>query len=374
MLPVGVRLPVGHGLGQVRALPLGAGELLDRELVYGESRPESLRTALERSHTDAFVALHRGEVVEQWYAERSLETAPQALMSITKSMIGCAAGVLVEQGLLDVAAPAVAYVPDLANGGYADVTVRDLLDQRTGGDYREDHDDPDGEVALIGNALLGVDESRPTLRGLVAYSPRLGISGGPFAYRTLDTEALAWVLEVAAGRPLVSLLADLLTPLGLESECSISVDRLGVPHFGGGLAMTARDLARFGLMLLNGGAVGMTQVVPVRFLQDVRAGADDSVAAFRESLSRREIDAPANVATIYRNQFWVPAQRGRRLLCLGIHGQLLLVDPDNEAVIVKLSSWPDARDPDLFSLGLTCAATVAETLGGHRPDRPHLIA
>ena len=49
---------------------------------------------------------------------------------------------------------------------------------------------------------------------------------------------------------------------------------------------------------------------------------------------------------MYRNQFWVP--RPEVLLCLGIHGQLIWVEPERRLVVVKLSSWPTPQNVDLL--------------------------
>jgi CubicO group peptidase (beta-lactamase class C family) len=43
---------------------------------------------------------------------------------------------------------------------------------------------------------------------------------------------------------------------------------------------------------------------------------------------------------MYRNQFWLPYRGRDVLLCLGIHGQLVWVEPARRLVVVKLSSWP----------------------------------
>jgi CubicO group peptidase (beta-lactamase class C family) len=46
----------------------------------------------------------------------------------------------------------------------------------------------------------------------------------------------------------------------------------------------------------------------------------------------------------YRTQFWLPGGR-EVLLCLGIHGQMVWVEPARELVVVKLSSWPLPQEP-----------------------------
>ena len=59
-------------------------------------------------------------------------TTPHLLMSVSKSIVGCVAGSLVEDGLLSPDRPASSYVPEIAGSGYAGATVRHLLDMRTG--------------------------------------------------------------------------------------------------------------------------------------------------------------------------------------------------------------------------------------------------
>ena len=50
----------------------------------------------------------------------------------------------------------------------------------------------------------------------------------------------------------------------------------------------------------------------------------------------------------YRNQFWfLPRSHGDVLLCLGINGQMLYVDPATGTVAAKTSSWPTAQSPSV---------------------------
>ena len=137
------------------------------------------------------------------------------------------AGRLIDAGTLDPEAPATRYVPELASGGYAPVRVRDLLDMRVGGlDYREEYGDPDGELARMARTVDG----SPTAYGLhdlVAGNGWPASPGGPFCYRSLDTEALGWVLERAAGTTVSALVSDLLTRVGATGPVDVAVDIYG---------------------------------------------------------------------------------------------------------------------------------------------------
>ena len=347
--------------------------------------PATVADTLRATYCDAFIVLHEGDLVCEWYADPADEVTPHPLHSVTKSLVGSLAGMLAEDGLLDTEALAAAYVPELLVGGYAGARVRDLLDMRTGGDYVEDHDDATNELAAMGEIVGWLPKSGwdlpESLREYAAHVARIAVSDGPFSYRSTDTEVLAWVLEAAAGEPLVQLLEErLLAPLGIEAEGEMTVDPVGDPVASGGLSLIPRDVARFGQMILDGGSVGARQVVPTMFLKDTRTGSEDSVAAFQARLG--ELMGPAGAALgevntnaqgIYRNQFWVPVQGGRELLGLGVYGQMLLIDNENDVVAVKLSNWPTPQNPELFTDGLSCLTAAADALGGRAARETHVL-
>ncbi len=306
-----------------------------------DGHPRPLSQALERTHTDAFVLLHDGELVARYGDAEHVHP----LMSVTKSLVGALAGTLLADGTLTRATLVGDVVAELASSYYG-VTVGDLLDMRS------------GTTALEATWELEL----PSVYGsLMALAPGPG-GGGPFAYRSADTDALGWVLERARARAMPQLLTDvLLDPIGVRQQPSFTLDAHGTFLHSSGLQLSALDIARFGAMLAASGSVGDRQVVPVTFLKDTLNGQPDSVQAFTDGVwalnqapGHERIDLPAGTDCLYRNQFWVPHQRGRQLLCLGIHGQAMLVDLAASVVAVKLSWWPQAHDPLLFSDGLAC--------------------
>mgnify|MGYP003694525787 CR=1 FL=1 len=67
--------------------------------------------------TDAVVVLHDGQIVFEKYFNGMNEESSHLLMSVTKSVVGCIAGILVEQGLLDPDKRASNYVPEIVGVG-----------------------------------------------------------------------------------------------------------------------------------------------------------------------------------------------------------------------------------------------------------------
>jgi CubicO group peptidase (beta-lactamase class C family) len=195
------------------------------------------------------------------------------------------------------------------------------------------------------------------------------VHGGGFVYRSAEADVLGWVCERAAGHRMADLIASLIwRPMGAEFDAEIICDGVGTAVHDGGLCATARDLARFGQMLLDGGAVPAAdgtrnQVLPASWLRHAWAVDADTRAAFRTSAS--EAAFPGGW---YRNQFWFrPGQLADVLLCLGIHGQLVHVNRRTRTVCVKLSSWPTPQDPSLLYQTLQACDAVGAALAGLDP-------
>ena len=178
------------------------------------------------------------------------------------------------------------------------------------------------------------------------YLTKLGTDtdhGGPFVYRSADTDMLGWVCERAAGARMADLISLLIwQPMGAEFDAEITCDGVGSAIHDGGMSARARDMARFGQLVLEDGYVHDTSIVPERWLREARALDPDIRGAFAASDSE-----PVLTGGWYRNQFWfVPGPLGDLQLCLGIHGQMVLVDRATRTVSVKMSSWPTAQDAD----------------------------
>lgn len=297
--------------------------------------------------TDAYVVVHKGRVVAEGYQNPGGPTQRHTLMSITKSIVGCVAGILVHRGVLDPQRPVTDYVPALAASGYAGARVRDVLDMRTGVVFREDYLDPTSQIAGMADWLGW--QSIPDLAhagGLYGFlqSVRGAHShGGAFTYRSADSDVLGWVCERATGQPIDVLIGDLLwRPMGASRDALMLCDGLGVGIHDGGLATTARDLARFGMLIANAGmqtdaVTGeTTHVIPPEWLRQTWTVDADARAAFSQTTNERVMPG-----AWYRNQFWLrPDARGADIvLGLGIFGQMLFVDRSTSTVAVKFSSW-----------------------------------
>jgi len=339
---------ISRGLGAFTALPRQEhAPVLDEVAVDRlEGRTSSFAEVLAETWTDAVVVLHDGRIVLEQYSNAMTQETPHLLMSVSKSVVGCVAGNLVEQGLLDPDEPVTGYAPEVAGSGYDGATVRHLLDMRTGVAFREEYTDQAADVRVM-ERYMGWRpiEDGDEAAGMYAYLCRLGTSadhGGTFVYRSADTDMLGWVCERAAGIRMADLISRMIwQPMGAEFDAEITCDGVGSAIHDGGMSARARDMARFGQLILDDGQVEDTSIVAKRWLRQARTLDPDIRGAFAASDSE-----PFLTGGWYRNQFWfVPGPLGDLQLCLGIHGQMVLVDRATRTVSVKLSTWPTAQDP-----------------------------
>jgi CubicO group peptidase (beta-lactamase class C family) len=308
-------------------------------------------TVLADTFTDACVVLQDGAVVLEHYGQHIDPRRPHALLSVSKPVIGCVAAILAERGLLDPERRLTDYVPELDGSGYRGATVRHILDMRSGVRFSEEYTNPAAEIREL-DRWVGWSQRNggEGAHGLYAYLLTLQADaphGGPFHYRSAETDVLGWVCERASGRRMSELVASLVwQPMGAEHDAELICDGNGNAVHDGGLCATARDVARFGQLLLDGGVVpdgagGQREVVPQRWLRAGWAVDADIREAFASSPAEQMFPGGW-----YRNQLWFrPGPYGDVLVCLGIYGQMIHVSRRTRTVCVKLSSWPHAQSP-----------------------------
>jgi CubicO group peptidase (beta-lactamase class C family) len=356
---------VPRGDGPVRQLPARAAraDVRSIEVTRIDGSAGTVGGVLDDSFTDAWLVLQDGELVSEWYGPLGAPARSHALMSITKSVVGCVAAVLIERGELDPDGQISSYVPELAEGGYAGATVRHVLDMRSGVKFREEYTNPDAEVRLLDEWIGWRPRYADDVpRGLYRFLATLRAEaphGGPFLYRSAESDVLGWVCERASGVRMAELMATAVHD--------------------GGLCATARDIARFGHMLLDGGAVpaaaGTHTVVPARWLRQAWGVDSDVRAAFVASAAEQSMPGGW-----YRNQFWFrPGEQGDVLLCLGINGQMLHVSRRTRTVCVKFSTWPQAQNPaflhdTLRAFDATGAVLAGRERGGDRHRPPGVVS
>jgi CubicO group peptidase (beta-lactamase class C family) len=337
---------ISRGTGPVAELPSAPTELSDIALYDNTNgRRTTVGDVMAATATDGWIVTHRGRVLaEQYYGGMSANSS-HLLMSVSKSLVAIVTGALVSNGALDVDAQLTSYVPALANSGYAGATVRNLLDMRSGIAFSEDYLNPLAQVRLLEQAIGWAPRTVPdlptTMYDFLLTLQQAQPHGGPFHYRSCETDVLGWICEAVSGIRMPELMSQLLwAKLGAEYDATIGVDSVGTGMFDGGINASLRDLVRFGSLFLNGGtSLAGEPVVSLSWIADTLTGGIDSRAAFAASPDDNRMPGG-----MYRNQCWFPYPGNNVLLCLGIHGQMIYVNRSANMVAAKLSSWPLPQD------------------------------
>jgi hypothetical protein len=240
---------------------------------------------------------------------------------------------------------------------------------RTGTKFDETYEDPEADVRVYEQVYLWRPrDGRPLPADALSYFATLrndGEHGGPFRYRSILTDVLAWALERAAGTRLHNLIArELWQPMGAEFDAEITVDAHGNPMADGGVCATLRDLARFGQLFLERGRRGRRQIVPPAWIDDTIRGAPDGARAFVEG------DEPTGYprGAHYRNCWWVDQPGTPFFYASGINGQNVFVHPLSRTVVAKFSTWPVAWSPSLRRATAQCVLAITEALTSDRSE------
>lgn len=340
---------VSRGLGAPVPLAQALRNDIDA-LVFtplGAQQTMTWEQSLAANYTDGIVVLHRGKIIYERYFGVLNPQGQHGAMSVTKSVVGTMGAMLVADGTLDATKKIADYVPELASSAFGNATLRQVLDMTTGLKYSEDYADPNAEVwqhAQAGSPLPKPKDytgPRTYMEYLQTVKP-LGEHGEAFAYKTINTDVLGWVIARVTGRNVAQLLSERIWQrLGAEQDAYFTVDSIGTPFAGGGLNTGLRDLARFGEMIRNDGQYLGQQVIPKAVVDDIRAGGDK--AAF----AKAGYDLLKGGS--YRNMWWVTHNPDGAFMARGVYGQRIYVDPKAEMVIVRYASNPiasnSANDP-----------------------------
>ncbi len=349
----------GPGLSEPDA---GSAHFDGIEVDYPDGRRLALREHLTRSSADAFVAMRDGEVIAEWYAPHLDRDRPHTIFSISKSVTGMLAGIAIGEGKLDPAAPVSHYVAAPTGSAYASATVRDLLDMTVALDFEESYLDTTGVFDRYRRAMLW-NPARPgeTPETLEQVMTSLGRGaaehGQAFYYASPNADMLGLVIERATGTPYHAYLAQRLwRPMGASGAAYVTVDRAGTARASGGICTTARDLARFGQLVLDGGrARGGRQVVPSEWVADMR------------TKGNRRAWETGNFWDMFLDgryrSCWYLTGNPRGAFCgVGIHGQWLWVDPESRLVLVRFCSRPEPSEDALSEREIGVLNRVGEAL------------
>jgi len=339
--------PALAGCHRDAAPPPISAEAMAAVLPNADVPREPLARAIDAVFTDpaagetrALVVMHNGRIIAERYGAGYGPQTRFIGWSMSKSVTGVLIGLLVADGRLRLDAPVPIPLWQRPGDPRGEITLRQLLQMRSGLAHVEEADPPytadtprmlfldgrDDEAAYAESQPLEADPGKHW-----EYSTGTSVILADVAARVLAPAGGA-----AARRQAVAdyLKARLFAPVGLGSMVA-EYDAAGTLEGGSMIHATARDWARFGEFLRNGGSVGGAQIVP------------------REWIRFMVSPAPHNGG--YGGQIWLnrpqpdgheelfPAQGPASLFsCIGHLGQYVMVSPAQHLTVVRLGKTDNA--------------------------------
>lgn len=291
---------------------------------------------LEHTETDGLVVLKDGVMVYEHYGRTNSEASIHATFSVSKSVTGLLCGILVSEKKLDVDKLVSEYVPEIKESAYENVTVRQLLDMRSGVDHK---DASPGYRNATGFYPLKPDEKPTDLHTYIptihsTSKPMDWLDGPSYAYISANADLMGWVIERATGKRFAEVLDEhIWQPMGAESNAYCALDRGGNARVAAGLCASVRDLGRLGQLVLRSDQ----GVIPESWIEDILN--NGSRAAFAAGSEKDAYKGIFDQVT-YRS-YWFVDQGSHTLMASGTNGQLLLVDCKHGVVMAKSSSQPE---------------------------------
>ena len=273
---------------------------------------EAMDYAFEASrNTQAVLVIRHGVIVGEQYAEGKTSASLATSWSTGKSFASALIGIAVDQGYIDnIDETAETYLPDWVNTGREAITIRSILEMRSGLVKAEDGD---ANMYILGGS------NGDQLAVALDRSPETQPRTGNFAYQNADSMLLSGILENATGQNVLDYAdTQLFSKIGMTAEWW--TDEMGHALTYCCIDTTTRDFARFGLLFARGGLWENDQVIS-------KSWVDESTTA------------PENTNNpLYALQWWLEPG-SNNFLSIGLDSNNIYIYPDLDLVIVRNSLY-----------------------------------
>lgn len=260
-------------------------------------------------------------LLEKYYGNFSQQHLSN-IFSISKAITSLLCGIAIDEGYINnVNDPVTKYIPELitANPMFANLKLEHLLDMRTGLDFQEKYSwNPFSQMAQLyyGNDVIKVIEK-------TKFKENPGTS---HYYNSLATAILGVVIERATGIPFAEYLEEKIwKPLGMEHNAYVALDSRKKHNAKayGGIVTSTRNLARIGRLYLNKGKFNGTRIVSEQWInRSTNAILENEAYSYGWN----------NIIGQNNGELYVTP----RFFALGLFGQVLFCDPDQNLIFVTL--------------------------------------
>ena len=294
---------------------------------------------LNQTTVDAFRVSNNGKNVYSWHSNYCSSTTPHIIFSVSKSLTALLIGCVIDDGLLSEETLVSQIVPEAKGSAFEAASVRNLLDMSVSSNFIEDYEATSG-IFLDYRQSTGwnpqdIDDKSHLKSFLFSLKKNTHKHGEKFEYHSTNTDMLGIIIEKCTGKKYAKYFFEkLMKPLGAKDDAYVTLDRMGTSRSAGGVCISASDLMGICEMVRCYGKNSQgEQVFPENWIKDILNSDSDK----KFSLDGHYDIFPEG---LYRSKWYRPYTQKNILFGLGIHGQWIWIDFDNQVSIVCLSSEP----------------------------------
>jgi CubicO group peptidase (beta-lactamase class C family) len=300
------------------------------------ARLDQIAARARAGKSNCLVVVRDGKLAGEWYFNGTGPNTAQEVYSATKSFASTLVGIAQDDGDLRIADSASRWIPQWRGNAARAVTVRDLLSMDSGRQWSVVSD----YVGLI----LAADRTAFAVGLAQAEAP-----GKVWAYNNAAVQTLQRVLTGTTGTNVATFAAQrLFRPLGMR-HTTMTTDEAGNAGLFEGIHSTCRDMARFGVLMLNDGRWGSRQIVSRDWVEAATGRPSTRLNAgygYLWWLNRKGVLADPLTATSVQSAAGKTTKRGRlapgapsdMYWALGLGNQLIQIDPGSRTVVVRLGT------------------------------------
>jgi len=307
---------------------------------------EQIAAQAKTGKSNCLVVVRDGKLAGEWYFNGTGPNTAQEVYSATKSFASTLVGIAQDDGDLRIGDSASRWIPQWRDTSARAVTVRDLLSMDSGRQWSVLTD----YVQLI----LAADRTSFAVGLAQAEAP-----GRVWAYNNAAVQTLQPVLAKATGMNVATFAEHrLFEPLGMR-HTTMTTDRAGNAQMFEGIHSTCRDMARFGVLMLDRGRWGGKQIVSSDWVAAATGRSSTGLNAgygYLWWLNHKGVLADPLTATSVGAARSSTTKRGRlapgapndMYWALGLGNQLIQIDPGSRTVVVRLGTSELVPSPPTF--------------------------
>ena len=319
------------------------------EAGFDPAKLEEIARVAETGKSHCLLVVRDGKIAGEWYFRGTGPESVQEVFSATKSVTSTLVGIAQDEGDLRITDSASRWIDEWRNTPAEAVTVKNLVSNDSGRQW---------SLVTDYSQMLSADNKTQFAIDLPQEYP----PGTVWAYNNSAIQTLQRVLARATGEDVVDFARErLFEPIGMD-DSHMTTDPAGNALVFMGLQSTCRDMARFGVLMLNQGRWGDEQVVSPEWVEAATGRSSTELNAaygylwwlnrpgvLASPYAATSIEAAANPTT--RRGQMVPGAPEDLFWAQGLGNQIVQVDPGSRTVVVRLGTSEPTPRPPTFGSG-----------------------